>query len=156
MRSRLFVPLALLHALTAANPASGQQRAGPAADSTAIAALIEEVQAANNAGDVARWVSLFASDFVYMSSGAPAVTSRQELVELARTGFQNQASVDIAPEEITVIGDWAFARNHVTGTVKLRDSQRVIEIDLKQLVIYRRNAQGRWQIARLMSNTNSS
>lgn len=138
-------------------PAStlAQQPSLVARDSAAISALIEEVQDANNAGDVNRWVNLFAEDFAYMAPGAPAVTTRDALLQVARTGFRNKAAVDIAPIEIQVHGDWAFARNAVTGSVTLADTQRVVHVDVKQLVIYRKGADGRWRIARFSSNSNN-
>lgn len=147
--------LLLLAVLLTPVATSAQQAAPQRADSAAIVALIEEVEAANNAGDVERWVGLFASDFVYMAPGAAAVTSRAELRQVAETGFRNQAAVDIEPVEIQVHGSWAFARNRVTGTVKLHGSERVVNVDVKQLVIYSRDAQGRWRIARFSSNSNS-
>lgn len=131
------------------------QTVKPADDRAAIAALIEDVQDANNAGEVERWVGLFATDFVYMAPGAPPVTSREALVEVAKTGFRNRAAVVIKPIEIQAIGDWAFARNAVTGSVTLQESGRVVAIDVKQLVIYRKNEQGTWRIARLISNSNT-
>lgn len=137
-------------------PASAlaQRPSSSGTDSAAIVSLIEEVQAANNAGDVNRWVNLFAEDFVYMAPGAPAVTTRDALVEVARTGFRNKAAVDISPIEIQVHGNWAFARNAVTGSVTLADTQRVVRVDVKQLVIYRKGADGQWRIARFSSNSN--
>ncbi len=142
-----------LLSFTAVSLASGQQTARD--DKASIAALIEQNEAANNAGDVDRWVALFAIDFMYMAPGAPPVTTRQGLVEVARTGFRNRASIDIAPIEIRVLGDWAFATTTVTGSVKLHGSGQVVPIDVKQVVIYTKNELGQWRIARLISNSNT-
>jgi uncharacterized protein (TIGR02246 family) len=98
---------------------------------------------------------LFARDFVYMANGAPPVTSREALVAVAKTGFRNKTAVEIKPVEIQVVGDWAFARTAVTGSVTLAESGRVVSIDVKQLVIYRKNEQGTWRIARLIGNSNT-
>ncbi len=96
----------------------------------------------------------FASDFVYMAPGLPAVTHRQELMDVARAGFRNQASVRIEPVEIRVCGDWAFARANVTGSVKLHTTGEVIAVDVKELIVLARSGDGAWQIARLMNNAN--
>ncbi|HEX6315135.1 MAG TPA: nuclear transport factor 2 family protein [Gemmatimonadaceae bacterium] len=133
-------------------PPPGQSTASD--DSTTIAALIEQVEAANNRGDVEQWVSLFDSDFVYMAPGALPVTTLDALRDVARAGFRNKAAIDIRPLEIVVHGPWAFARTHVTGNVTLHDSGRSVQVDTKQIVIYRQNAQGAWRIARLISNSN--
>lgn len=125
-------------------------------DEAAILALIEETQQANNAGDVERWVALFADDAVYMPPGVPAVTTQEELVETAEAGFRNQASIEIEPLEIEVVSDWAFARTEVSGSVEVAETGEVVSVDVKQLVIYRRDpATGEWRIARMMSNRNT-
>ncbi len=146
--------LVLLTFVLAANQISAQQQTARD-DKAAIAALIDQVEAANNAGDVGRWVGLFARDFIYMAPGAPPVSTPQGLLEVAQTGFRNRASIEITPLEIQVFGDWAFATNGVTGSVRLHDSGQVVPIDVKQIVIYRRDEQGRWRIARLISNSNT-
>lgn len=125
-------------------------------DEAAIRALTENVESANNAGDVERWVGLFADDAVYMAPGAPAVTTRDGLTDVATAGFRHAADIDIEPQEIEIVGDWAFVRAAVTGKVTLHPSGNEVEIDVKQLVIYRRQADGEWKIARLMSNSNKS
>lgn len=131
-----------------------QQSIRPSDDAEAIRSLIAKVAQANNAGDVETWVGLFASDFVYMAPNTLAVSTRHQLVEVAKTGFRHQAAIQIEPLEIRVFGDWAFARNAVSGTVKLFGTGEVVSIDVKQLVVYARGKDGQWRIARLMSNAN--
>lgn len=137
-------------------PAIALAAPDPTRDGAAIRAVIESVESANNAGDVERWVGHFAADAVYMAPGAPAVTTREGLVEVARAGFRHAAAIDIEPVEIEVVGDWAFVRAAVTGKVTLHRSGDVVEVDVKQLVIYRRQPDGQWKIARMMSNSNQS
>lgn len=134
--------------------AARAQDAGARDDTGAIRELIASVEAANNAGDVEKWVGLFARNFVYMAPNAPAVTSRDSLAEVARTGFRHKAAVRIEPVEIEVMGDWAYARNAVSGTVTLAGSGQVVSVDVKQLAVYAREPGGPWRIARLMSNSN--
>ncbi len=124
-------------------------------DQEAIQALVDRIEAANNAGDVDAWVSCFASDFAYLPPNLPPITQRDSLVEIARAGFRNHASIRITPIEFQVCRDWAFSRSHVSGTVELHDSGDVVSLNLKQLVIYHRNSQGVWKISRLMINSNS-
>lgn len=133
--------------------AAAQTSSGPAEDVRAIEALIAAVEAANNAGDVDAWVALFTHDAVYMPPGTPAVTTREGLVDVARAGFVHDAEVAIEPLEIHVLGDWAFARTGVAGTVTLDGSGDVVSIDVKQIVLYRRE-KGAWRIARMITNSN--
>ena len=134
-----------------------RRRESSAADSggaSAIEALIERTEAANNAGDVDAWVSLFADDAVYLAPGTPEISGHAGLTEVARAGFRHRAAIDIEPIEIEVGRDWAFARSRVSGTVTLAQSGDVVEVDNKQIVIYSRNAAGEWQIARMIQNGN--
>lgn len=124
-------------------------------DVVAIESLISNLEAANNAGDVERWVAHFAEDAVYMPPGSPEVTTRAELIEVAEAGFRHDAAVHIEPVEIHVAGDWAFARTKVTGTVTLEKSRDVVPVDVKQLVVYQRDGKGVWRIARMISNSNT-
>jgi uncharacterized protein (TIGR02246 family) len=127
---------------------------GSETDKAAIKAVIQQLEDANNAGDVERWVGLFAPDFVYMTSGMPAVTSREELVNVAKAGFRNAAAVRITPIEVETCGDLAFVRAAVSGTVKLHGSGESITVDMKELLILSRSSEGTWRIARLMNNAN--
>ena len=145
---RLLV-LALVAAL--ASPLAAQP-----ADADAIRAVIAQTEAANTAGDVDAWLALFTDDAVYMPPGAPAVTTREGLRAVAEAGFRHDADVRIVPDEIVVAGDWAFARSRVTGEVVLADTGETVAIDVKQLVVYQRDADGVWRIARLIGNANGT
>lgn len=144
-------------ALFAAAAAACGDTGAASSDADAIRAVIEQTEAANNAGDVDAWVALFDSGAVYMPPGSPAVTSVDGLRDVARAGFTNwRSSIRIVPEEITAAGDWAFVRSSVTGTATSIDGATQVPVDMKQIVIYRRQADGSWRIARLIGNSNSS
>jgi uncharacterized protein (TIGR02246 family) len=126
------------------------------ADEAAIRELIEQTAVANNAADTLGWVALFEEGAVYMPPGAPEVTTRSGLQETAAAGFGPYAAdIRTAPVEIVVSGNWAFARNHVTGTVRPRAGGDAIPVDAKQIVIYHRQSDGTWKIARMINNQNS-
>lgn len=127
-----------------------------AADEAVIRDLIRQTAAVNNASDSLGWVALFEDGAVYMPPGHPEVTTRAGLREMAAAGFgPYAANVAITPSEIVISGDWAFARSQVTGTVTSRADGEVIEVDVKQLVVYHRQPDGTWKIARLINNSNS-
>ena len=56
-------------------------------DRQAIMVTINAVEEANNACDVEAWVRTFDDEFAYLPSFSPAVTKREGLEEMARTGF---------------------------------------------------------------------
>ena len=126
------------------------------ADPAPIQALMRTTAEMNNAGDVEGWVALFDEGAVYMPPGMPPVTTREGLRDVARAGFTSwRSEIEIVPEEIVVLGAWAFARDRVTGTATPRAGGESVSIDMKQIVIYRRQPDGRWMIARLIGNSNS-
>jgi uncharacterized protein (TIGR02246 family) len=132
--------------------------AGPdvAADEAAIRDLIRLTEESNNAADSVAWVSYFEDGAVYMAPGMPAVTTAAGLREVASAGFGGYAAaVKISPLEVVIMGDWAFARSVVSGKVTPRAGGDDIPVDVKQLVLYRRQADGGWKIARFVSNANS-
>jgi len=127
-----------------------------AAGEAATRDLIQQTAALNNQADSLGWVSLFDDEAVYMAPDMPAVTTKAGLRSVASAGFGGyRADVSIEPAEIVMLDDWAFARSVVTGTVTSRADGEVIPVDVKQLVLYRWQEDGRWKIARLMINSNS-
>lgn len=126
------------------------------ADVDAIRDVIQATARMNNASDVEGWMALFDEGAVYMPPGLPAITTRDGLREVAATGFAGwRSDIRITPDEIVVCGDWAFARMHVSGSATSRTSGESFPIELKEIVIYRRQADDRWKIARLIGNRNS-
>ena len=124
-------------------------------DERAVRSLIARTAAANNAGDVEEWVSLFDEEAIYMPPGGPAVSGEAELRRVAQSGFSAwKSAIEIEPEEVIVSGDWAFARTRVTGSVVPRAGGDAVAIDNKQIVVYRRGTDGRWRIARQITNAN--
>ncbi len=56
--------------------------------------------------------------------------------------------------EIEVLGDWAFARTRVTGTLNPKDEGDPFPVDSKEIAIYRRQPDGAWKLWRLIGNSN--
>ena len=125
------------------------------ADRAAIRELIRRTAEANNDGDVEAWVGGFAPDAVYMPPGSPAVTGTAGIRAMAETGFSG-ATVDITmvPDEIEVHGDWAFARIRVEGSGATEPDGDPFTVDVKEIVVFERQPDGAWKIARLISNRN--
>ncbi len=125
-------------------------------DRQAIQELIKTTEAMNNDGNVDGWLELFEEGAVYMPPGHPAIATREGLHEVAVAGFVRwKADITITPDEIVFMGEWAFARSTVTGTVVSRESGASYPVDVKQLVLYHRQTDGGWKIARLINNNNN-
>lgn len=135
--------------------AYGQAQRSSKAAASAIRSLIQTTEATNNVGDVEGWVRLFADDAVYMAPGSPSVTTKKGLIEVAKAGFRHQASIEIEPLEIRVCENWAFARTRVSGRVTVAETEEIVPVNVKQIVVYSRTDNGAWKIARLISNSNT-
>lgn len=126
----------------------------PATDEEAIRGLIASMETANNQGDADAWLGNWDDPFWYMPAYQPAVTNRDSLEAMTRTAFAGWSSdISIEPQDIQIRGDWAHAHSEVRGLAVSPDRTDSAHIDLKQLVIYHRTAQG-WKISRLMINAN--
>jgi uncharacterized protein (TIGR02246 family) len=146
---------AALILVTACSQQTSRANPGTEADKDAIRALLAEASAAHRAGDPERWTALFTDDVVIMSPDRPAITGRQAVAQLGREQFAKfRSTADIKPVEIEVCGDWAFARTAVTGAFTPKDGSAPMDLDYKEIAIYRRQPDGRWKVARLIGNSN--
>jgi ketosteroid isomerase-like protein len=104
-------------------------------------------------GDAEAWLSLWDEEGIQMPPGAPA-RSKDVLDEIIPDAFASGrvSSMNIYPEEINVVGSWAYTR----GTY---DSERTVEgkpvrVDGKFLTIFKRQPDGTWRIYRDCFNSN--
>lgn len=124
------------------------------ADVAAIQASIDEAARVNNAGDIEGWVALFAADAVYLPDGGPPVMTREGLEGAAVSQFSRyRPNLQVTTDEIRVLGDWAFARTTVTGTLTPQRNANPIRVERKELALYQRQPNGSWKIARLIGNS---
>lgn len=128
-------------------------RGGSEADVEAIEAIWKIYSTARVAGDADVWLSLWDEEGIQMPPGAPA-RSKDVLDEIVPKGFAaaSVSSMNIYPEEINVVGSWAYTR----GTYA---SERVVEgkavrVDGKFLTILKRQPDGTWRIYRDCFNSN--
>jgi len=128
------------------------------ADKAAIRALIGRAVEVSRAGDAAAWAALFADGGVYMPANGPEITTRAGLEEFAQLylgRFWSQTT--ITPVEVEVFGDWGLP-----GPLSKERSRRKLEgtrsdplqVDGKEIGIYRRQQDGAWKLWRLIGNSN--
>ena len=154
MSKRIYAA-ALLVVVAGCAQLGGKSAPDPASDREAIGAILEEVGAAHRAGDAERWAALFASDAILMTENGPSAVGRESMTRMARDVFRTFTSTaKIEPVELEVGGDWAFARTSVSGTFTPKAGGAPIQLDGKEIVIFRRQSDGTWKIARLIGNSN--
>jgi len=115
-------------------------------DERAIRQLVSTWMAATQAGDTETVLSLMADDVVFMVAGQEPF-GKEKFAAAAR-GMQNvrmEGTSDI--RELTVLGDWAYLRNHLTVTVTPPGGQPVRRAGYT-LTILRKTPAGQWLLAR--------
>ena len=116
-------------------------------DERAIRALIDTWMKASTAGDVATVLSLMADDVIFMVPGQKPF-GKAEFAAMSE-GMKNvafQGKSDI--QEIRVLGDWAYLRNYLEVTMTPPGAARPMRRSGYTLTILRKEADGRWRLAR--------
>jgi uncharacterized protein (TIGR02246 family) len=115
-------------------------------DERAIRQLVSTWMAASQAGDTETVLSLMADDVVFMVPGQEPFG--KEAFAAAARGMRNvrmEGTSDI--RELTVLGDWAYLRNHLAVTVTPPGGQPVRRAGYT-LTILRKTPAGQWLLAR--------
>jgi uncharacterized protein (TIGR02246 family) len=115
-------------------------------DERAIRELVSTWIAASRAGDTETVLSLMADDVVFMVPGQEPF-GKEKFAAAAR-GMQNvrmEGTSDI--RELTVLGDWAYLRNHLVVTVTPPGGQPLRRAGYT-LTILRKTPAGQWLLAR--------
>lgn len=125
------------------------------ADVSAIAALREALEAAENACDADAAAALLAEDAVVMVPDFPVQEGRAACAELMREmmGWLSahfHRHIAYVSAEITVLGNMAFDRGTFSFTVSPRSGGDSAQVRGKYLWLLRRTAAETWTIARLI------
>lgn len=120
----------------------------------AIQALNQQWEISFENHDVARLAALFTEDCVRMPQGGLATMGRPALAAAYRQDFaevwKTQAKVRLNAQEVTISGEYAFARGADT---LIQDGTQVGETG-KWLFIYRRQPDGTWKYHWITFNSN--
>ena len=116
-------------------------------DEREIRELVDRWMAASKAGDLPTVLSLMTEDVIFMVPGQKpfgkqAFAAASEGMKDARIEGTN----DI--QEIEVMGDWAYLRNHLTMTVTPPGGGKPMRRSGYTLTILRKDADGKWRLAR--------
>ena len=140
--------------LTSCNRSVEQQATDLAADIEAINRLNDNYVAAVNAGDVDGLMMLYTDDAVLMQPNQPAVTGKAAIRSHFQVFFDMFSLEEVlSPEEVVVIGDWAFVRATFTVKVTPRAGGDKTQDHGKGIAIYRKELDGSWKYARLVYNS---
>lgn len=118
-------------------------------DERAIRELIQTWMTAIQAGDIQIVLSLMTDDVVFMTPGnepfgKEAFATTAEKMKDALQVLEGTSEV----REIQVLGDWAYLRTYIEITMTTPDSTTPMHRSGYTLTILRKEADGRWRIAR--------
>jgi uncharacterized protein (TIGR02246 family) len=124
-------------------------------DVKAIRRLGEEFFEAVNAGDLDRRIATMDPDAVIMPPDRPSIVGKEEIRRLSHeysAVFEEKCS--LAYDEVEAVGHWGFVRATVTGTRTSKSGSEVEKVNLKNLWIVKKQANGQWKFWRIMFNSN--
>jgi uncharacterized protein (TIGR02246 family) len=116
-------------------------------DEQAIRDLVESWFTATRNGDAARVLSLMTDDVIFMTPGQEPFGKKQfASASNAMSGMKIDGTYDI--QEIEIIGEWAYMRNHIRMSMTLPGEDMPIKRSGYTLTMLRREADGQWRLAR--------
>jgi uncharacterized protein (TIGR02246 family) len=134
-----------------------QPRASEAHDLEAINALQRQVDAAIIAGDTESYVALLTDNAVLMPPNAPPVIGKDAIRswnQMMSQQFRFQAYKPV-DHEVVLAGKWAFRRATADWTLTPAAGGEPIHDSGKFIIIYERQANGSWRVARDIWNSNT-
>jgi uncharacterized protein (TIGR02246 family) len=101
-----------------------------------------------NAGDLDRLLTLMADDVVFLNPGRAPVGRDGFPVGFASAHQQSRVRCISELEEVVIVGEVAYTRCRDSLTVTPRAGGKAMEFAGHRLTIYRKQADGRWLLAR--------
>jgi len=121
-------------------------------EQTAIEAVLSTYEEALNTSDVAKVLSIYHDDGVFMPTELPTAKGTKALRESYTAIFsQIQLSIKFRIEEIEITGDMAFATTYSKGTVKVLAPGIEAPEENRELFVFQKR-EGVWKVARYMFN----
>jgi ketosteroid isomerase-like protein len=126
------------------------------ADVQAIKSLIAECSRAWNEEDYEGFMATIDDEAMFLPPNAPPISDMETIRAAYRNEFDSSDfDLTITTEEIHVSGDLAFSLDNWTGSANPKDGSDPIMFDNKNLIIYKRQADGSWKTWRVMFNSNT-
>ncbi len=118
-------------------------------DATAVRRVHGEYVEAINANDLERLMGVMTEDVVFLAAGEPPYVGKAAVRPWVAGYLQAyKTHWDKPVEEFVVSGDWAFERYSYTSTDTPVAGGEPVTGTGWGLVIYRRDADGQWRVAR--------
>ena len=156
----MFLPLVLLLCFTLncqkAEEVAEEPVVDVEADIEAVKSQIKECLRAWNEGDYEGYMALIDEDAMFFPPNSPPVGGMETIRAIYQTEFgSNDFELTITTEEVHVSGDLAFSLDIWKGSMNPKDGSEPIVFNNKNLVIFKRQADGSWKIFRAMYSSNT-
>jgi len=115
-------------------------------DEQAIRELISTWMIATRDGDTAKVLSLMTEDAIFMVPGGEPF-GREVFETAIKAPGSPQIDGTVTVVELKVLGDWAFARNHIDLTITPPGSEPVRRSGYA-MTLFRKDADSQWKLAR--------
>jgi ketosteroid isomerase-like protein len=126
-------------------------------DVKAMKKLGEEFFAGVNAGDLDRRMATMHPEIVIMPPGRSSIVGKEEVRRLSSEYAETyEEKCSLVYEEVVAAGHWGFARATVSATRTSRSDGGVEKMSLKNLWIFKRQADGEWKFWRIIFNSTIS
>ena len=162
-RSALALPLLLASTLAAGltscsstetKSSLGVPRRG---DKQAIERRIERRELVTNRGDANAFAKLFTDDAVIMPTNRTNIVGTSAIKKWEQAfNEEYHVETELEPEEIVLLGNWAYVRLRVRGILTPRQGGDPVRVNGKELAVLQRQPDGNWRVSRLMGNSNVS
>ena len=125
------------------------------ADIQAIRVIVDEFDAAFNAGDSDALAELYDENAIRMPNEAPAQVGRASIREWFRQETEGaERQIDNVVRDAQVFGDWGYMWGDAEGILTPRDGGEPTVIDSKWISVVRRQPDGSWKTYRDIYNSN--
>jgi uncharacterized protein (TIGR02246 family) len=126
------------------------------ADADAIRGTNQEWAAAIKAGDIEGELAPLTEDAMFLAPGEPAVSGLDAIRSWTHRNFDGVTftALNVSADEVVVGGDVAFSRGVFDGTLEPEAGGAAMHIVTKYILIWRRQPDGSWKIARDIWNAN--
>jgi uncharacterized protein (TIGR02246 family) len=125
-------------------------------DKEAIQSLLNECSRVWNEGDYEGFMAIIDDEAMFLPPNAPCFGGMETIREVYKTEFNSyDFDVTITTKEIQVSGDMAYSLDVWKGSMIPKDGSDPVVFDNKNLVIYKRQADGSWKTWRAMYSSNT-
>lgn len=108
-----------------------------------------------NSGDLGAWLGLFDDNAQVMFNEAKTLIGIEEIEkEIIRYWEDPETNISIEHFETKLLGDFAYGIGTDLGTEKNPDIGKIVPVDSREFVVFKKQSDGEWKVFRLMTNQN--